>query len=104
METPCRVFLLLFGIVTVCHAQTFRGGISGRVVDSTGAVLPGVTVIATNNATGVSQDDELVGDRRFLDDRICRSAPTPSRPRCRGSRRMKVTVEVTRVAGRRRSS
>ena len=36
-------------------AQTFRGGISGRVADSTGAVLPGVTVTATNDATGVAR-------------------------------------------------
>src|SRR3954470_884171 len=39
----------------ICQAQTFRGGISGRVADSTGAVLPGVTVTATNDATAVSR-------------------------------------------------
>ena len=49
------LFLLVFGIAGVCGAQTFRGGISGRVADSTGAVLPGVTVTATNDATGVSR-------------------------------------------------
>src|SRR3954471_2470513 len=50
--------VLLFGclgLAGVCSAQTFRGGISGRVADSTGAVLPGVTVTATNDATGVSR-------------------------------------------------
>src|SRR5215831_6871034 len=36
-------------------AQTFRGGISGRVTDATGAVLPGVTVTVTNDATAVSR-------------------------------------------------
>jgi len=50
------VVLLLFGIATVGHAQTFRGAISGRVIDSTGAVLPGVTVTATNNATGIARN------------------------------------------------
>ena len=45
----------LFGFSVVCDAQTFRGGISGRVADSTGAVLPGVTVTATNDATSVSR-------------------------------------------------
>src|SRR5260221_11171752 len=40
---------------SVAEAQAFRGAISGRVVDSTGAVLPGVTITATNNATGVSR-------------------------------------------------
>ena len=33
--------LLLLGIPGVVRAQTFRGGIAGRVADSTGAVLPG---------------------------------------------------------------
>src|SRR6266849_5287168 len=46
------VFILL-AIAPVCDAQTFRGGISGRIADATGAVLPGVAVTATNDATGV---------------------------------------------------
>jgi carboxypeptidase family protein len=52
---PMFLLLLLFGTAGVCGAQTFRGGIAGRAVDSTGAVLPGVTVTATNDATGVSR-------------------------------------------------
>ncbi len=47
--------LSLLTTASIAGAQTFRGGISGRVVDSTGAVLPGVTVTATNNATGVGR-------------------------------------------------
>src|SRR5262245_21843414 len=35
-------------------AQDFRGAITGRIVDSSGAVLPGVTVTATNVATNVA--------------------------------------------------
>jgi hypothetical protein len=46
---------MLLGTSGICGAQTFRGGISGRVADSTGAVLPGVTVTATNDATGVAR-------------------------------------------------
>ena len=49
------VFVLLFGLAAVCDAQTFRGGISGRVNDATGAVLPGVTVTVTNDATGIAR-------------------------------------------------
>ena len=45
----------LIAIPAVCGAQTFRGGISGRILDATGAVLPGVTVTATNAATGVAR-------------------------------------------------
>src|SRR5262249_7379096 len=40
----------------VSEAQTFRGSISGRVTDSSGAVLPGVSVTATNDATGVARN------------------------------------------------
>ncbi|MBI3492288.1 MAG: TonB-dependent receptor [Acidobacteria bacterium] len=47
--------IALLVTAAVCEAQTFRGGISGRIVDSTGAVLPGVAVTATNNATGVAR-------------------------------------------------
>ena len=52
---PIFSLFLLLGMAGVCGAQTFRGGIAGRVADSTGAVLPGVTVTATNDATGVSR-------------------------------------------------
>ena len=41
--------------VSTAGAQTFRGGISGRITDESGAVLPGVNVTATNTATGVSR-------------------------------------------------
>ena len=47
--------LAVFGCSGVSYAQTFRGAISGRVADSSGAVLPGVTVTATNDATGISR-------------------------------------------------
>src|SRR3954470_2775742 len=47
--------LSLLASAGICQAQTFRGGISGRVGDSTGAVLPGVAITATNDATGVSR-------------------------------------------------
>src|SRR2546423_195425 len=49
------LFLLSFGLATVSNAQTFRGSITGRVADQTGAMLPGVTITATNDATGVSR-------------------------------------------------
>ena len=36
-------------------AQEFRGSIVGKVTDSTGGVLPGVTVVVSNNDTKVAQ-------------------------------------------------
>jgi Carboxypeptidase regulatory-like domain len=44
------VFCLL---ATASFAQINNATLSGTVADATGAVLPGVSVIATNNATGV---------------------------------------------------
>src|SRR5437762_3532283 len=52
---PALSFFLVVAVAAVCSAQTFRGGISGRVADATGAVLPGVSVAATNDATGVAR-------------------------------------------------
>lgn len=48
-------FALALLTAGVCNAQTFRGGISGRIVDQTGGVLPGVSVTATNTATGIAR-------------------------------------------------
>ena len=41
---------------TLNFAQSTGGRILGRVADSSGAVLAGVKVTATNEATGVSRD------------------------------------------------
>ncbi|HEX2833126.1 MAG TPA: TonB-dependent receptor [Thermoanaerobaculia bacterium] len=44
----------LFLLIRPVMAQDFRGAVSGTVADSTGAVLPGVTVTITNVATNVA--------------------------------------------------
>lgn len=46
-------------------AQTGGGNVEGRVVDESGAVLPGVTVTATNTSTGLSRQDVTGGDGSF---------------------------------------
>src|SRR5215510_12996834 len=45
--------LLLLVLTEVMFAQSSNATVSGTVADSTGAVLPGVTITATNNATGI---------------------------------------------------
>ncbi len=53
-----RIWLLRAAVLAVAvpvAAQEFRGAISGTVTDSTGGVLPGVTVTVTNRDTGVLQ-------------------------------------------------
>ena len=61
--------LALCGLALVCDAQTFRGGISGRIADPSGGMLPGVTVTATNTATGVARTTTTsdTGDFSFPD-------------------------------------
>lgn len=58
MRTAVRPAALLLGLVFACTSAALGQGttsrLSGVVTDSTGAVLPGVTVTATNEATGVS--------------------------------------------------
>ncbi len=49
------VALGLLVLAAASGAQTFRGGISGRVVDESGAVLPGVTVTAVHTGTGATR-------------------------------------------------
>lgn len=45
----------VFLIACVSFAQTYQGRILGTVTDSSGAVVPGATVVVTNSATGVSR-------------------------------------------------
>ncbi|MCC7243138.1 MAG: carboxypeptidase regulatory-like domain-containing protein, partial [Acidobacteria bacterium] len=63
--TLCFVVLLSLGAFGLGDAQTFRGGIAGRIVDDSGAVLPGVAVTATNDATGVSRTTVTSGTGDF---------------------------------------
>ena len=45
--------LLLFGLATLRAQTGGQGAIAGTITDSTGAVIPNATVIATNTATNV---------------------------------------------------
>ena len=49
------VAALLLGVSTL-NAQTTFGSVVGSVKDSTGAVVPGTTITATNEATSVSRE------------------------------------------------
>ncbi|HXH94810.1 MAG TPA: TonB-dependent receptor, partial [Thermoanaerobaculia bacterium] len=60
-------FLILILVPTLIFAQTNAGSLSGRVTDASGAGLPGVTVTATNSATGFNRSvvTESDGSYRF---------------------------------------
>ena len=49
-----NAFLLAAVLVGVVHSQESRGTLTGRVVDASGAVMPGVEVRVTNIATNVT--------------------------------------------------
>lgn len=49
----CAIFLAIVVICPTMNAQDARGTIIGRVIDSSGAVIPAADVRATNVATGV---------------------------------------------------
>jgi Carboxypeptidase regulatory-like domain len=49
------IFSMVFAIYAAASAQTAAGTIAGTIRDSTGAVVPGVTVATRNLATGASR-------------------------------------------------
>src|SRR3954468_11450071 len=54
----------MFALARTVSAQTPTGSIEGTVVDTSGAVIPGVTVSVTHDATGVARD--VVSDAQGL--------------------------------------
>jgi hypothetical protein len=59
------VTLLFASLGNQVWAQTFRGGISGTVADSSGAVIASAAVKATNDATGLSYSTLSSGAGEF---------------------------------------
>ena len=57
------VMVAILGAVVT--AQEFRGSVRGTITDSTGAVLPGVTVTVTNIETKVAQTAVTDGEGRY---------------------------------------
>lgn len=59
------VLLLAFSVFGGTALAQFRAGLQGTVTDTTGAVVPGVTVTITNNATGVARSSVTNGSGRY---------------------------------------
>src|SRR5947207_6715162 len=53
LHITAALLAVIFFASTPLFSQSSNGTISGTVADASGAVIPGVTVTATNNATGV---------------------------------------------------
>src|SRR5437899_174331 len=62
MKHLLLVFLLAAAVVS---AQTSTSEITGTIRDSSGAVIPGATVTATNEATGISYRQETTQSGLF---------------------------------------
>src|SRR6476659_51521 len=58
-------FIACLLATTAALAQTSSGSITGRVVDATGAALPGVTVTATNTRTGFTRSVVTDAEGRY---------------------------------------
>jgi hypothetical protein len=52
--------LAIFSLAINSYEQ--NSGVSGTVLDSSGVLIPGVTVTATNNQTNASTNGQLQGD------------------------------------------
>jgi hypothetical protein len=61
----CLLALWLPSIGAASPVQEFRGSLRGSIADTTGAVLPGVTVVVTNIETKVLQTSVSDADGRF---------------------------------------
>ena len=85
---PSGTLAIVIGcLASTAFAQGGNAVINGTVFDQAKAVLPGVTVTVTNEATGITR--EAVTGRRGAvrrADADCR-APTPSAPSSLASRR-----------------
>ena len=63
---PILIAVLACVLATpLAFAQTGAGSMAGRVVDATGAALPGVTVTATNTATGFNRSTTTGPEGRY---------------------------------------
>ena len=65
----CGVILAVLALFLSASGQSTGGRILGRVADSTGAVVTGVQITLTNEATGVSRDTKTdqSGDYNFVE-------------------------------------
>ena len=71
MKRISRQVLALMACFCIAHgalasAQTTTGRISGTVADASGAVLPGVTVTATNEGTGLTRTTTTDGQGAYV--------------------------------------
>src|SRR5258708_22828044 len=92
-------FLLLCSLSTAAFSQTFRGGITGTITDSSGAAIAGATVQAVSGATGLRRDTttSTAGEFAFQDLPLGEYTVTASHTGFDQIKVDKVQVEVGKV-------
>jgi hypothetical protein len=60
-----RVALLLLALAAIASAQEFRGALTGKVTDPTGAALPGASISIKNIETNISATATANGDGSY---------------------------------------
>ena len=63
---PLLLLVVLLAATLTTHAQTFRGGINGTVIDATGAAIADASVIADRTDTGVTTTGVSTSSGAFL--------------------------------------
>src|SRR6185437_14035234 len=58
--------LLILFLFATAHAQTFRGGINGSILDPAGVAIANASIIATNTATGAHTNGISTSSGEFL--------------------------------------
>lgn len=75
MSTPrtghkLAAFLGAALVAATAHAQDSRGRVQGLVSDTSGAIVPGASVVLTNDATGIAATRTTNADGRYLFDYV----------------------------------
>ena len=79
------IFVLAHGLGVYALAQGTTGSILGVIYDQSQAVLPGVSITATNTATGLTRTTLSDDQGRYVLAQL-RSDPMRYRPSCPASR------------------
>jgi hypothetical protein len=68
-RTSCRIYAILFTLITACECLTAQGAstgaIRGAVIDSSGGRIPQATIVVLSSATGTRYSSVSDAEGRF---------------------------------------
>lgn len=100
MKSLCFVLGVVFVLTVSGMAQSTRGTLAGTVMDSTGALVPNASVVATNETTGVKSTTTSTssGDYRFPELALGAYTVTVTAPGFQVASATGVTVSINSVS------